>query len=115
MADSAPFEPSQEPRGTQPTDCRRGLKATDQHQRAVTSEVKNPFQRGKDAQQEIAKPVDAPGPVGSQISAISGHQPQLGNVLVEHLKSAQIPPHPGLIRDDRGVLSVSLALAAISG
>jgi hypothetical protein len=49
------------------------LKATDQHQRAVTSEVKNPFQRGKDAEQETAKPVDAPGPVGSQISAISGY------------------------------------------
>src|SRR5215212_71410 len=50
MADSAPFQPAQEPGGTQPTDCRRGLKASDQHQRAVTSEVKNPFQRGKDAE-----------------------------------------------------------------
>jgi len=53
--------------------------------------------------------------VGDQFGTIGTEQLKPGDVVVQQVQLAQIAPHPGLIGDDDGVLSVGLPFAAVGG
>jgi hypothetical protein len=84
-ADSTFLQPTSQPSLAQTADRGGGLETANQDQRALVGEVQNSFQGRKGAEQEAAEPVDAADPVGSQIGAVYGQQPQPHNVIVKQL------------------------------
>lgn len=77
--------------------------------------VERGFQGGEVFQQRGAETVDRAGAVSDEIGAVRGEHPQLDRDVVRRADRGQIPTHPGLVGDDRGVFRVGLPVAAVGG
>ena len=92
----------------------RGLVPGQQGHRGFGSGVvERGFQRGEELQQSGSEPVEGSGPVRDQVGAVRGQQPQLSADLVPGPQRLQVPTHPGLVGDDRGVFRVGLPVTAV--
>lgn len=95
-------------------DARWGLVSGEQEQGSLRRRVvERGFQAGEELAEAGPHPVDRPGPVTGQVSAVGGEQTQFGRDVVTEPDGLQVAAHPGLVGDDPGVFGIGLPVAAV--
>ncbi|MCP2320916.1 hypothetical protein APR12_006306 [Nocardia amikacinitolerans] len=92
----------------------RALIVGEQHERTTVGQVQCLFQGWADGQQLLVQPADQPDAVTAKVASSSHQHAQLHDQLVIDSHWCQIPPHAGLIRNDRSIFRIGLPRASVS-
>jgi hypothetical protein len=93
--------------------CGWRLISGQQGQRSVESHIQGAFQSREDARELRAEAVDGACTVTRQICAACSEDLEFRHDVVPWTHGVQIASHAGLVRDDRRVTGIGLALAAV--
>jgi hypothetical protein len=113
-ADLSVAQPALQALAADPAQGGRGLVAAQQDQRATVSQLQRALQRRENADELAAQAIDPSGAIGDKIGPAVGENPQLNDPFVLWSQDGQVTPHPSLVGDDRGILGIGLAGAAIA-